>query len=621
MRQTVRKLWRPAAALLLVLYAGSALAFTPSGLLEIHYINVQQGSSVLVVGPDGTTVLLDAGDPGKGIGEIVPYLASLELMPADGLDHTLVGHLDVDHVGGLAEILAAGYDVREANWFNGSSKTNATIENYRAAASLTTAGAPQAIPLGHTIALGGGAVLTVVAVAGEVLGGASVPQAAANENDLSVAVLVEHGGFDYLWAGDLGGGDADGACTGRSTGQADVETPLARALAPGGAAHRLSPQGVDVLHVNHHGSESSTNSEWMSLLRPEVAVISVGAGQGGNFHHPRRDVVEGVLLAGAPCVTAPAAGLVLQTEEGSPSGANTSFAGHAVGDVRITTDGATYRIEASGAVSQGPDERSAAGLPRTFATDETPGGAGTALAFLDGRFEARVHWRLRDGTTGQGRAIPFTDQAGLFWFFTAENLEMLIKMLDACTLNDRFWVFFAATTNVEFTVSVTDTWTDTRKEYSNQLDHPADPVLDTDAFATCAPPADPPPDDPPPTPPQASFTWSCRGYRCEFTDTSEPPPGGFILKHRWTFGDGTDSIASSPLHRYFAAGAYTVRLEVEDVDGGTDASEAQVGVSCVSSFACCKVCQTSKACGDSCISSSFTCSKGIGCACNDEEVC
>lgn len=610
MRQPALRTWglSALALLLLILGSGAALAFEPSGLLEIHYVNVQQGGSILVIGPDGTTVLMDAGRGGKGIGEVVPYLMSIGLTPADGLDYTLAGHLDSDHVGGFAEIFAAGYDVRRENWFNGSGKSNPTVDAYRAAATLTTAGLPEAIHLGHVIELGDGARMTVVAVAGEILGGGSVPAAAGNENDLSVAVLVEYGNFDYLWAGDLGGGDDDTACTGRSTDQADVETPLARALTPGGAAPMLSLHGVDVLHVDHHGSESSTNSTWMNLLRPEVAVISVGAGQGGNFEHPRRAVVEGVLLRGAPCITAPAAHLVLQTEEGSPSGPDTSFAGYAVGDVRITTGGASYRVEATGAVSQGPDERAAAGLPRTFPVDE---GSGDGLDFLDGRFHVTVDWQRRDGTAGHGHPVPFTDRAGLFWFFNQENLEMLVKMVDACSFNDRFWLFFAATTNVGFTVTVVDDETSESKVYTNAPGHPADPVLDTAAFATCGGPGGP----------VADFTWSCRGFRCQFQDLSTPPPDGFVVGRRWDFGDGSSSIVSAPLHRYFAAGTKTVQLEVEGSGGGSDAVVKQVDVSCIPRSACCKVCSASKACGDSCISSGFSCSQGVGCACNDEEVC
>ena len=352
-----------------ILASGTALAQD----LEIHNINVQQGTSILVIGPDGTTVLLDAGKNGKGTSEVVPYLQGIGIQPAAGLDYTIGSHLDADHVGGMDDVIAAGYDVTVANWFNGSSKTNTTINDYLAACAATTAGAATKAPLGQVVQLGNGATLTIVAVDGEVLGFGPVTGAQNNENDMSIAVLIEYGDFDYIWAGDLGGGDDDGACTGRSTGQVNVETPLAQALTPGGGFPLLSAEGVDVMHINHHGSESSTNSDYMGLLKPEVAVISVGAGQSSTWHHPRADVVDQVLLSQAACVAVPSA-LVLQTEEGSPTGSNTSFSGYCVGDVVITTDGFTdYFVSATGAVSQGPDERAAAGLPASFALDEDSG--------------------------------------------------------------------------------------------------------------------------------------------------------------------------------------------------------------------------------------------------------
>jgi beta-lactamase superfamily II metal-dependent hydrolase len=360
----------------IVLVAGharaAAPAFTPSGKLEIHYINVQQGGATLVVGPDGTTVLIDAGGNGKGSSKVVPYLQSIGLAPSDGLDYTIAGHQHSDHIGGFDEVLAAGYDVRKRNYYNGSPYASATVDAWRAACTATTAGAPVPLPLAEVIPLGNGATMTAVAVAGHVIGYGAVPGAGNNENDMSVAVLVEYGSFDFIWGSDLGGGDDDGACTGRSTTQVNVETPLALSLTPGGAWPQLSAEGVDVLHVNHHGSESSTNSDWMNRLKPEVALISVGAGQGSTWHHPRKDVVEKVLLAQASCVTAPPA-LVLQTEEGAPAGTETSFAGFCVGDVKIVTDGVTgYDLSATGNVSQGPDERAAAGLPRTLPVDEGP---------------------------------------------------------------------------------------------------------------------------------------------------------------------------------------------------------------------------------------------------------
>lgn len=334
--------------------------------LEIHHINVGWGSAVLVRGPNGTTVLLEAGNTGKGTGEVVPYLRSIGLPPSAGLDYTIAGHQHCDHLGGMDEMVSAGYNVRVRNYYNGSSTTSSCVTQWTSAAASTSGGAPAVPSVGGQIALGSGATLTFVAVNGRIIGGGSV--AVSNENDRSIAVLIKHGGFDYLWGSDLGGGTE--SCTGRSTSQVDVETSVIRAISPGGRAPRISSGGIDVLFANHHGSESSTNSTWMNLSRPAVAVIGTGAGQTTGWDLPRQDVVEGVLRSAASCVTAPPA-LVLQTEEGSPAGPLTSFAGYAVGDIRISTTGqGTFTVSANGAVNQGPNELGASGLPETFALDE-----------------------------------------------------------------------------------------------------------------------------------------------------------------------------------------------------------------------------------------------------------
>ena len=145
-------------------------AHTPSGLLELHYINVQQRGSTLVIGPDGTTILMDAGNNGKGRSEVVPYLMSIDLLPEDGLDYTIASHLDADHIAGFDEMVGhpEGYDVGFKNYFNGSDKTGATIDEYVEACSATMASGSETIPLGHVIELGDGAKLTVVAVGGTV---------------------------------------------------------------------------------------------------------------------------------------------------------------------------------------------------------------------------------------------------------------------------------------------------------------------------------------------------------------------------------------------------------------------------------------------------------------------
>jgi len=364
----MRSMRRVVASVLLCWLLAAAQAAAQS--LEIHYINVGWGSSVLVKGPDGTTVLMEAGNTGKGTAYVVPYLKSIGIQPVAGLDYTIAGHQHCDHVGGMDEVVNAGYNVHFRNYYNGSTYSSSCTTEWSAAAATTSAGALVVPALGQQIALGNGAKLTIVAVNGRIIGGGTV--SVSDENDRSIAVLIQYGGFDYLWASDLGGGTIDEACTGRFTSsQVDVESSVIRAISPGGAAPLISSGGIDLLHVNHHGSESSTNMNYMNLAKPAVAIVAVGNGESSGWDLPRIDVVEHVLLAQASaCITVPPA-LVLQTEEGAPAGSLTSYAGFSVGNVKVTTDGVNgFTVSADGAVTQGPNELATSGLPWTLALDD-----------------------------------------------------------------------------------------------------------------------------------------------------------------------------------------------------------------------------------------------------------
>jgi hypothetical protein len=111
---------------------------------------------------------------------------------------------------------------------------------------------------------------------------------------------------------------------------------------------------------------------------------------------------------------------------------------------------------------------------------------GNVLCLNNGRFRIELRFRRPNDNEGMGIDSGLrTNDSAVLWFFNAANLEMLVKVLNACTVNFRYWVFFAATTNVEFHLTVTDTQTGTVKTYFNPLDKPALPVQDTDAFATC----------------------------------------------------------------------------------------------------------------------------------------
>jgi len=85
-----------------------------------------------------------------------------------------------------------------------------------------------------------------------------------------------------------------------------------------------------------------------------------------------------------------------------------------------------------------------------------------------GRFEARVDWKNPfTGQTGTGKALPLTGDTGAFWFFDAANLELMIKVLDGGGVNGHFWVFYGSLSNVEYTVTVTDTSTGAARIYHN----------------------------------------------------------------------------------------------------------------------------------------------------------
>ncbi|MCU0285809.1 MAG: PKD domain-containing protein, partial [Acidobacteria bacterium] len=361
------------------------MIFTFSGALwsqdlQIHYINVEQGQSILIIGPDGTTVLIDGGNTGKGTSEVIPYLQSKGISAGVGLDYMISTHLDTDHLVGLTEVMNYGYDVAHV-YYNGSNKTGTAITDFKNAAFGTSSGGAYAISLGQVINLGSGATARCIATNGSVIGVGAISGGQNNENDRSVALLIKYGNFEYITTGDMGGGSDDGACTGRSTTQINMETPMVNAIMPGGAYPLLSSYGAEVVHIGHHGSESSGNSDYMNLLSPQVACISVGSGQSIGWYHPRIDVVEHVFLSQTACITADPA-LILQTEEGSPTGSTTSYAGYCVGDIVISTNGLSYyTVSGSGAVTQGPDERNTAGLPATLYFEE---GSSTVIANFTG---------------------------------------------------------------------------------------------------------------------------------------------------------------------------------------------------------------------------------------------
>ena len=90
------------------------------------------------------------------------------------------------------------------------------------------------------------------------------------------------------------------------------------------------------------------------------------------------------------------------------------------------------------------------------------------LCLQDSRFRVDVTWHdPRSGRTGTASAIPQTSDTGAFWFFSPDNLELTVKVLDGRPVNGHFWVFYASLSDVEFTITVTDSVTGSKKTYHN----------------------------------------------------------------------------------------------------------------------------------------------------------
>lgn len=109
----------------------------------------------------------------------------------------------------------------------------------------------------------------------------------------------------------------------------------------------------------------------------------------------------------------------------------------------------------------------------------------TTLCLSSGRFKVQSRYTLADGRNGQGQAVSITGDTGFFWFFDAANVEMVLKLVNACSFASRYWVFAGGLTNVQVDTTVTDTKTGTVKQYQNPQGTAFQPVQDTNAFATC----------------------------------------------------------------------------------------------------------------------------------------
>lgn len=267
------------------------------------------GESAILVGPDGTVVVVDVGNDSHD-DDVASAL--VDLTGATVVDDIVITHFHSDHgdgIGGfLGRITLRGHIVHRGLTDFTAAANDTTIQGVCDAIAahpgtgvgLCTAASTAPCAPGSWVgsypvidcaalatadrALGGGALLDFVAANGFI--GADRYDTAVSpfltddsngENARSVVAVVRHGAFRMLLAGDLTGG---GSVTD------DVESFYAARL---GAAAGLDTRGVDVLHASHHGRNTSSNATWVDRLLPNDgrsrnAVMGVSTAHLGSPH-------------------------------------------------------------------------------------------------------------------------------------------------------------------------------------------------------------------------------------------------------------------------------------------------------------------------------------------------
>ncbi len=251
--------------------ARSALAFllvvlgiaTADAALRIYHIDVEQGDATLFVSPAGKTLLVDSGKNGHGN----RIRAVMQQAGVSRIDHFVATHYHEDHYGGIDELVDGGivvaraFDRGDKGFLPASKRNEARFKDYQRAVGSRAV----ALTRGETIPLDPAMRVTCIATGGSVLGEQN-PVPGVDENDMSVALLIQYGPFRYFIGGDI-----------------ELSTE-------GKIAERDLVLDVDVYQADHHGSDTSSSLPFMEDLRPTVIVISNG--NNGTYKHPRQHTLD-----------------------------------------------------------------------------------------------------------------------------------------------------------------------------------------------------------------------------------------------------------------------------------------------------------------------------------------
>lgn len=275
--------------------------------LLVHVLDVGQGDSILIISPEGKTVLVDAGDQTKG----KAVVEALKRYNVQQIDYLIATHAHPDHIGGMDDVLkntkvinVLHNDIPPPEVVKNESaeskpdakkqgqKTNArtvapapkkggkttelpTVKAYNEYRSTVEQSGAQfkKVEPDEKIDLGGGAILTVLAPQPPLFTREQIMKGGGNElNANSIVMRLDYGDFSLLLAGDA---------------EAQAEDRL---------TNKDLNLTATVLKVAHHGSRYATTENFLKRVKPEAAIISTG--DFNRYGHPAPAVLERLKAAG-----------------------------------------------------------------------------------------------------------------------------------------------------------------------------------------------------------------------------------------------------------------------------------------------------------------------------------
>ncbi len=234
--------------------------------MEIHFIDVGQGDSSLIVCPNGSTILIDAGSTADASpSQVRDYLVDvIEPLGLD-IDHLVVTHPDTDHYN-LIEDLLEGIPVGRAYYVG-------TRSDYRYPSLYdwvrTEPGTSKRLQFSDFDSAGRPSVEMDCGDADVWVLAASVSAPHSWKNAMSVVLMIRYGDFEAIMTGDA--------------------THATENIIMG--RYSASWLDADVLKIGHHGSlATSTSKTWADTIKPQIAIAS--AAYNNSYGHPRKEVID-----------------------------------------------------------------------------------------------------------------------------------------------------------------------------------------------------------------------------------------------------------------------------------------------------------------------------------------